>query len=95
MGTDKAKIHARFKKRYSNMVKISSPFPKNRSTALRRKLTKRMKVIIPKEKINGSTSSLIKYLDKSRMAEITKIDVEISIVYSFYYSCSFYNFPAV
>ena len=72
MGTARAKIHAKFRNRYSKMVSRSSPLPKNRSMARRRKFTKRMKVIMPKEKMKGREISLIKYLNKSRIGEITK-----------------------
>ena len=65
IGTESAKIQARFKNKYSSIVNRSNPLPKNLSKALSKKFTKRMKVIINREKINGSTSSFKKYLYKS------------------------------
>ena len=79
IGTDRAKIHARFKNKYSRIVSMSKPFPKNLSIALRIKFTNKMKVIIKREKINGRISSFKKYLYKSLTLEITKVNVNISI----------------
>tara|TARA_Y100000817_G_scaffold109645_1_gene85791 strand:+ start:2248 stop:2571 length:324 start_codon:yes stop_codon:yes gene_type:complete len=53
IGTDRAIIHARFRKRYSKIVIKSSPLPRNRSIALRRKLINKIKVIISNEKMKG------------------------------------------
>ena len=71
MGTESAKIQARFKNKYSRIVIRSNPLPKNLSMALSKKFTKRMKVIINREKINGSTSSFKKYLYKSLTPKVT------------------------
>ena len=71
IGTDRAMIHARLRKRYSNIVSTSMPLPRNRSTARSKKLIKRRKVIIKSEKRKGSIISLIKYLDNSSMVKIT------------------------
>ena len=79
IGTDRAKIHARFKNKYSRIVNMSKPFPKNLSIALSIKFTNKMKVIIKREKINGRISSFKKYLYKSLTSEITKVNVNISI----------------
>ena len=57
MGTDSETIHARFNTRYSNMVSISSPFPRKRSKARRKKFVNRTKMMISREKINGKNSS--------------------------------------
>ena len=65
IGTERARIHARFKNKYSKMVNKSKPFPRNLSIALSKKLTNKMKVIIKREKINGKISSFKKYLYKS------------------------------
>ena len=75
IGTDSARIQARFKNKYSRMVINSRPFPKNLSSARKRKLTNNIKVIIPKEKRNGNTISRKKYLDKRRIVEITSAEV--------------------
>ena len=66
IGTDKAMIHARLRNKYSNMVKISKPLPRNRSTARIKKFMNKRKVIINKENKNGKIISRIKYLDNSR-----------------------------
>ena len=79
IGTDRAKIHARFKNKYSRIVNMSKPFPKNLSIALSIKFTNKMKVIIKREKINGRISSFKKYLYKSLTLEITKVNINISI----------------
>ena len=71
IGTDRAMIHARLRKRYSNIVSTSMPLPMNRSTARSKKLINRRKVIIKSEKRKGSIISLIKYLDNSSMVKIT------------------------
>ena len=71
IGTDNAMIHARLRKRYSNIVSTSRPLPRNRSTARSKKLINRRKVIIKSEKRKGSIISLIKYLDNSSMVKIT------------------------
>ena len=49
IGTESAKIQARFKNKYSSMINKSSPLPKNLSIALSKKFTNRMKVIINRE----------------------------------------------
>ena len=79
IGTDNAKIQARFKNKYSSIVIRSNPLPKNLSMALSKKFTKRMKVIINREKINGSTSSFKKYLYKSLTPKVTYLIIIISI----------------
>ena len=71
IGTDRAMIHARLRKRYSNIVSTSMPLPRNRSTARSKKLINRRKVIIKSEKRKGNIISLIKYLDNSSMVKIT------------------------
>ena len=71
IGTERAMIQAKFKNRYSSMVRRSRPLPKNRSIARNKKLMNNTKVIITNEKIKGKINSLTKYLDKSRMVEIT------------------------
>jgi len=58
MGTARATIHAKLRNRYSNMVNKSKPFPKNLSTALKKKLMNRINTIIPRAKIKGNISSL-------------------------------------
>ena len=79
IGTESAKIQARFKNKYSSIVIRSNPLPKNLSMALSKKFTKRMKVIINREKINGSTSSFKKYLYKSLTPKVTYLIIIISI----------------
>ena len=49
IGTASETIHARLKNRYSKMVNRSIPFPKNRSTALKRKLMNNIKIIMISE----------------------------------------------
>ena len=75
IGTDRAMIHARLRKRYSNIVSTSMPLPRNRSTARSKKLINRRKVIIKSEKRKGSIISLIKYLDNSSMVKITVLQL--------------------
>ena len=79
IGTESAKIQARFKNKYSNIVIRSNPLPKNLSIALSKKFTKRMKVIIRREKINGRTSSFKKYLYNSLTPKVTYMILIISI----------------
>ena len=79
IGTDRAKIHARFKNKYSKIVNTSKPFPRNLSIALSKKFTNKMKVIIKREKINGKISSFKKYLYKSLTLEVTNVNINISI----------------
>ena len=75
IGTDNAMIHARLRKRYSNIVSTSRPLPRNRSTARSKKLINRRKVIIKSEKKKGSIISRIKYLDNRSMVKITMIQL--------------------
>ena len=79
IGTESASIHARFKNKYSRIVRISKPFPRNLSIALSKKLTKSIKVIIKRENINGRISSFKKYLYKSLTLEVTYLIIIISI----------------
>ena len=79
IGTERANIHARFKNKYSKIVSMSKPFPRNLSIALSKKFTNKMKVIIKREKIKGRISSLKKYLYKSLMLEVTNMKMNISI----------------
>ncbi len=79
IGTERAKIHARFKNKYSRIVKMSKPFPKNLSIALSKKFTNKINVIIKREKIKGKISSFKKYLYKSLTLEITNVNINISI----------------
>ena len=79
IGTERANIHARFKNKYSKIVSMSKPFPRNLSIALSKKFTNKMKVIIKREKIKGRISSLKKYLYKSLMLEVTNMKINISI----------------
>ena len=79
IGTESAKIQARFKNKYSSIVNRSNPLPKNLSIALSKKFTKRMKVIIRREKINGRTSSFKKYLYNSLTPKVTYMILIISI----------------
>ena len=71
IGTDKAMIQARFKNRYSRIVRISNPLPRKRSIALKRKFIKRRKVIINNEKKKGIIISRMKYLEIRRIGKIT------------------------
>ena len=71
IGTDRANIHARFKNKYSSIVRKSNPFPRNLSIARSKKFTKSMKVIIKRENMNGRISSFKKYLYKSLTLEVT------------------------
>ena len=71
IGTDKAIIQARFKNRYSKIVRISNPLPRNRSIARSRKFIKRRKVIINNEKKKGIIISRIKYLEIRSIFKIT------------------------
>ena len=71
IGTDKANIHARFKNKYSSIVKRSNPLPRNLSIARSKKFTNSIKVIIKREKMNGKISSFKKYLYNSITLEFT------------------------
>ena len=79
IGTERAKLQARFKNKYYRIVNMSTPFPRNLSIALSKKFTNKMKVIIKREKINGSISSFKKYLYKSLTLEVTNMNINISI----------------
>ena len=69
----------RFRSKYSRIVNMSKPFPRNLSIALSKKFTNKMKVIIKREKIKGRISSFKKYLYKSLTLEVTNVNVNISI----------------
>ena len=79
IGTESANIQARFRNKYSSIVIRSRPLQRNLSIARSKKFTKRIKVIIKREKMNGSTSSFKKYLYKSPMPEVTYLIIIISI----------------
>ena len=79
IGTERANIQARFRNKYSSIVISSKPLPRNLSIARSKKFTKRIKVIIKREKMNGSTSSFKKYLYKSPTLEVTYLIIIISI----------------
>ena len=79
IGTERAKIHARFKNKYSRIVIKSNPFPRNLSIARSKKFTKSINVIIKREKINGRISSFKKYLYKSLTLEVTYLIIINSI----------------
>ena len=79
IGTERAKIQARFRNKYSRIVNMSKPFPINLSIALSKKFTNKTKVIIKREKINGRISSFKKYLYKSLTLEVTNVNINISI----------------
>ena len=79
IGTDNAIIHARLRKRYSNIVSTSRPLPRNRSTARSKKFMNKRKVIINREKKKGSIISRIKYLDSSNMVKITIFPIDLMI----------------
>ena len=79
IGTDNAIIQARLRKRYSNIVSISRPLPRNRSTARSKKFMNKRKVIINREKKKGSIISRIKYLDSSNMVKITIFPIDLMI----------------
>ena len=79
IGTDRANIQARFKNKYSRIVRKSNPFPRNLSIARSKKFTKSINVIIKREKINGKTSSFKKYLYKSLTLEVTYLIIINSI----------------
>ena len=79
IGTESAKIQARFKNKYSKIVSMSRPFPRNLSIALSKKFTNKMKVIIKREKIKGRISSFKKYVYKSLILEVTNMNINISI----------------
>ena len=79
IGTDRANIHARFKNKYSSIVRKSNPFPRNLSIARSKKFTKSIKVIIKRENMNGRISSFKKYLYKSLTLEVTYLIIINSI----------------
>ena len=79
IGAERAKIHARFKNKYSSIVNMSKPFPRNLSIALSKKFTNKIKVIIKREKIKGRISSFKRYLFKSITLKVTNMNVNISI----------------
>tara|TARA_Y100001968_G_C19117524_1_gene600320 strand:+ start:349 stop:723 length:375 start_codon:yes stop_codon:yes gene_type:complete len=79
IGTESATIQAKLRNRYSNIVMISNPFPRNLSIALNRKLMNNKKVIINKEIKNGRVISRIKYLSIISILKITILDLTIFI----------------
>ena len=79
IGTERANIHARFKNKYSKIVSMSKPFPRNLSIALSKKFTNKMKEIIKREKIKGRISSFKKYLYKSLTLEVNNLNINITI----------------
>ena len=62
IGIERATIHARFKNKYSKIIKISNPLPKKRSIALNKKLINKMNVIINNEIKKGYDISFKRYL---------------------------------
>ena len=79
IGTERANIHARFKNKYSRIVKKSNPFPRNLSIARSKKFTKSINVIIKRENMNGRINSFKKYLYKSLTLEVTYLIIINSI----------------
>ena len=61
IGIERAIIHAKFRNKYSIIIDISNPFPKNRSTALNKKFTNKINVIINNEIKNGAEISRKRY----------------------------------
>ena len=59
IGTARAIIQAKFSNRYSSIVKILRPFPKNRSIALRKKFIKSISTMTIREYVKGSISSFM------------------------------------
>ena len=69
IGIERAIIHAKLRNKYSIIIDISSPFPKKRSTALNKKFTNKINVIINNEIKNGEEISLKRYFVSSRIKE--------------------------
>tara|TARA_B100000683_G_scaffold154439_1_gene149283 strand:+ start:229 stop:582 length:354 start_codon:yes stop_codon:yes gene_type:complete len=67
IGIERAIIHAKLRNKYSIIIDISSPFPKNRSTALNKKFTNKINVIINNEIKNGEEISRKRYFVISRI----------------------------
>ena len=61
IGIERAIIHAKLRNKYSIIIDISSPFPKKRSTALNKKFTNKINVIINNEIKNGDEISRKRY----------------------------------
>tara|TARA_B100000073_G_C23579731_1_gene511723 strand:+ start:306 stop:728 length:423 start_codon:yes stop_codon:yes gene_type:complete len=79
IGTERATIQAKLRNRYSKIVIISNPLPRNLSIALRRKFINNKKVIINKEIKKGTVISRRKYLSMSRISKITILVLTIII----------------
>ena len=77
IGTDKAIIQARFKNKYSKIVNTSKPFPRKRSIARSKKLMNKRNVIMKREKKNGGSISLMKYLERRLMPKITVLQINL------------------
>ena len=73
IGIDKAIIHAKLRNKYSMIINISSPFPKKRSTALNKKLTNKINVIINNEIKNGEKISRKRYFVINRIKVFNKV----------------------
>ena len=67
IGIDRATIHAKLRNKYSIIIDISSPFPKKRSTALNKKFTNNIKVMINNEIKNGEEISRKRYFVINRI----------------------------
>ena len=67
IGTARAAIQPKLRKRYSNITPGSKPFPINLSIALNKNCVNKIKTIISNEKINGMNSCLTIYLVKRRI----------------------------
>ena len=73
IGIERAIIHAKLRNKYSIIIDISSPFPKKRSTALNKKFTNKINVIINNEIKNGEKISRKRYFVISRIKVFIKM----------------------
>ena len=79
IGIERAIIHAKLRNKYSIIIDISNPFPKKRSTALNKKFTNKINVIINNEIKNGEEISRKRYFVINR---IKAYDIIKFIIYS-------------
>ena len=71
IGTAKATIHAKFRNKYSSIINVSIPLPRNRSIARSKNCTKRINIITNNENINGENNSLMIYRRNKRIVKVT------------------------
>ena len=82
IGTARATIQAKFRNKYSSIVKMSIPLPRNRSIARSKNCINRINTITNNENMNGESNSLMIYRRNKRIVKVryVKWDMEYGIL---------------